>query len=297
MHVVGVTWKPTRDGQFRFGLTVWNNKSERPDFAEIPLGKRVSWTVLGPKQCIGFNNDRGRLERCPERSTVSKSVTRCGPCSAMDMYDICVWCNGSTCNAGEERRGSCLSTDYVIYLAVFGENSLKVGVSSKRRVMTRWVEQGADYAAIIAETKGGLAARRLESSLGRSSNVTKSMRASSKALQLLTRASVDEAQEKVSSFVSSTRLLDESGMGPVHDLSGHYGLDTLDSEPQQWYRRSDPIDGRKILGDVVGMKGSLLVTKIDSVFTVHNLKQLLGFTIDSTQPVEVVTQSGLEDFF
>jgi hypothetical protein len=52
----------------------------------------------------------------------------------------------------------------------------------------------------------------------------------------------------------------------------------------------------QLLGDVVGMKGSLLVTRIGSAFTVADLKQLVGYMVLPDSPVKMVTQSGLLDY-
>ncbi|MHA2003273.1 MAG: hypothetical protein ACW960_04115 [Candidatus Thorarchaeota archaeon] len=46
----------------------------------------------------------------------------------------------------------------------------------------------------------------------------------------------------------------------------------------------------------MGMKGSLLVTRIGSAFTVANLTDLIGYELDDTSDVKVVSQTGLLDF-
>jgi hypothetical protein len=71
----------------------------------------------------------------------------------------------------------------------------------------------------------------------------------------------------------------------------------LKSQPAIWRKRSQPIDGRTIVGTVEGMKGSLMVTSIDSSLLVVDLKQLVGYQINQDSDISMMTQTGLVDFF
>jgi len=210
--------------------------------------------------------------------------------------DPCIRCTGRICNASEERRTRCEETDYVVYLAVFNDQTLKVGVSTARRVKTRWVEQGADFATVLAEIQGGKAARKLEDMIGRRRGATKQVRSKRKIASLMEQLDFDRAEELAKGFSSSLlEMLPETEV-QLEDLSMHYNLNSLNARPLQWRKRSDPMDGMQLLGDVVGMKGSLLVTRIGSAFTVADLKQLVGYTVHPDSPVKMVTQSGLLDY-
>ncbi len=296
MHVTSVTWRPTENDAFEQGVLSWTGSEETPKFTRLFTGEKLSWTITGPRMCIGSRNEAGRLVPCPEHIVSRPRQVRCGPCAAVDSMDPCIRCTGIRCNASEERRTRCEETDYVLYLAVFNDQTLKVGVSTARRVKTRWVEQGADFATVLAEIQGGRAARRLEDLVGRRRGATKQVRSKRKIASLTEQLDYSVAEELAKRFSSSlVEVLPEHEV-QLEDLSMHYNLDSLNARPLPWRKRSEPMDGMQLLGDVVGMKGSLLVTRIGSAFTVADLKQLVGYTVHPDLPVKIVTQSGLLDY-
>lgn len=147
MQLAGVTWRERPDGRFDRGLEVWTEEQDALLFLPVNQNDRISWTFTGPRSCVGFRDADGVPVRCPERSALRRGMTKCGPCNALDLTTQCVRCDGSVCRAEPERRKQCNDTDYVVYLALFGSNTVKVGVSSSARAKTRWAEQGADYGA------------------------------------------------------------------------------------------------------------------------------------------------------
>jgi hypothetical protein len=173
---------------------------------------------------------------------------------------------------------------------------LKIGVSSKSRVVTRWVEQGADFGVIIGIVQGGLKARQIERRLGTSPDVKKQVRAERKAMHLLTPIGVERAQDIVQGFLSTVNEEEIKPEVSLQDLSNHYNIGSLNAEPQRWRPGRTSIEGLQMVGQVVGMKGSLLVTRIGSAFTVANLTDLIGYELDDTSDVKVVSQTGLLDF-
>jgi hypothetical protein len=214
----------------------------------------------------------------------------------MDEMDSCIRCDGSYCNASDERKERCFTTQYAVYLAVFNDSTLKIGVSSKSRVVTRWVEQGADYGGVIGIIEGGLKARQIERKLGARSDVKKQVRAERKAMHLLKPINQESAQEIAQAFLDTVEEKEIDAEITLQDLSNHYHIDSLNAEPQRWRSGRTPIDGLQMGGQVVGMKGSLLVTRIGSAFTVANLSELIGYSIDDTSEVRITAQTGLLDF-
>jgi len=297
MQVAEITWVQKSDVQFDAGLTVWRGEDLVPAFLPLPPKKQLSWTLHGPKRCIGSITTSGRLERCPENSVILGTGQKCGPCQAGDIADPCIRCDGRRCDALEARKLQCDATTYVIYAVIFNDQTLKVGVSSKGRALNRWVEQGADYAGVLREVEGGRTARRVEDRIGRLQGITKQVRSERKTQALLDKLDITEARLLLASFMEGTNHLELNSKVELSDLSSHYTLKDLDSQPTAWRKRSEPIDGKVIVGEIVGMKGSLMVTRIDSTLTVVDLKQIIGYTIDLVSDITLVTQTGLMDFF
>lgn len=297
MHVVEVTWKRKDSTHFDSGLTVWRGEDNEPAFLPLSPGKYLSWSIIGPKRCIGSVNASGKLERCPERTVVLGSGLKCGPCQAVDITDPCIRCDGRRCDAVEVRRLQCDATTYVIYAVIFNDQTLKVGVSSQGRALTRWVEQGADYAAVLRVIEGGRKARRIEDRIGKLQGITKQVRSERKARALQKQLPVDDAQALLDDFVNRAEHFDLDSDIRLQDLSVYYSLGELDSAPALWRKRSDPVVGRAIVGKSLGMKGSLIVTQVGSSNTVIDLRQIIGYSIDMDSDITLVTQTGLSDFF
>jgi len=199
--------------------------------------------------------------------------------------------------ASEARKTQCDVSEYSVYVVMFNDATVKVGVSSRKRVRLRWIEQGADYGGIIKTVAGGRKARRFEDRLGKRSNITKVVRGERKIRSLQDILDIEVAQSIIDDFLVGIESIELGTHVELEDLSKYYSLSPLSITPTPWRKRSDPIDQRPLVGDVVGMKGSLLVTSIGSSYTVADLKQVIGYSLDSDVDITMVTQSGLMDFF
>ena len=297
MQIADVIWNYTDNSHFEPGLRIWREGDTSPSFLPLPRGKDLSWMIRGPKRCIGSIDESGKLSPCPENAVVFGSAQKCGPCSAVDIMDPCIRCDGRRCDAVDARRLQCEQTDYVVYAAIFNDKTLKVGVSSKGRALTRWVEQGADYAGVLRNINGGRNARRVEDRIGKLKGVTKQVRSERKTRALLDNLALSEAEEIVEDFISKSNHLKLDKAVKLQDLSKFYSLPRLDTTPTPWRKRSDPINGRAIVGEIIGLKGSLMVTVLQSSLTVVDLRQLIGYSIDQDSDITLVTQTGLMDFF
>ncbi|MFW9812715.1 MAG: DUF2797 domain-containing protein [Candidatus Thorarchaeota archaeon] len=296
MQVMGISWKAQDDGSFLSGLRVWND-SDTPEFIPVVPGEKVSWVFRGPRRCIGSVDSSLQSVRCPEDSVIlQRGTLRCGPCSAMDFVDPCIRCDGRNCMASSERRAQCDGTDYAIYLVVFNDETLKIGVSSEKRVRTRWVEQGADYGGTLRLVEGGIDARRIEDRLGKNPKAAKQVRGERKIRGLLDKIEIDNAQSIVEDFLLEIEDGELGNTVELEDLSKYYSLSSVDTQPNPWKSRTAKIDDSPLLGEVVGMKGSLLVTSLGSSYTVIDLKQVIGYSLDYDEDITMVTQSGLMDF-
>lgn len=297
MQILGVTWRLQDDGTFESGLRVWKD-NDSPEFIPIIPEDDLSWVFRGPRRCIGSIDSTLKSIRCPEDSIIlQRGTTRCGPCSAMDFVDPCIRCDGRACLATIDRRVQCDTTKYVVYLVVFNDETLKIGVSSEKRARTRWVEQGADFGGILHLVQGGINARRIEDRLGKNSKVTKQVRGERKIRGLLSKLDLDAAQSIVEDFILEVKSDEIGNHVELEDLSSCYSLADVDTQPYPWKSKTEPIDDKPLVGKVVGMKGSLLVTSLSSTYTVIDLKRVIGYSLDYDGDITLVTQTGLMDFF
>ncbi|MHA1246310.1 MAG: DUF2797 domain-containing protein [Candidatus Thorarchaeota archaeon] len=295
VHLITHTWRPAGHS-FDHGFTVWKSDNSDTEFIPLNWGDSIAWSINGPRKCIGYRGPR-RRHPCPENRVIVGGGVQCGPCVASDYYAECVRCNGSYCKATPERREECRRATYAVYIAVFSDRSVKVGVSAKGRVKTRWLEQGADYAGVLLEVEDGMRARQIESSVGRSTNATVMMSGTRKAQALVSILDRSEAEALVANTFSG---LDAHGISPdeivLEDLSEYYAPRRIDTQPLPWRKRGQQIDDLSIIGQVAAMKGSILVTKNGAAYQYIDLKTLRGFRIIEDSANSVVMQSGLLDF-
>ena len=297
MQIIDVAWNAVNEETYESGLRVWREGTDDLEFLPIPPGKHLNWSFTGPKRCVGNIDASGKLVKCPEDALILRGGNRCGPCSAVDFYDPCIRCDGRTCTATEARKIQCDNSDYVVYVVVFNDATLKVGVSSKGRYRLRWIEQGADFGGVLETITGGRIARRREDRIGKRPNVTKVVRGERKIKSLQDSLELDAAQAIVDDFIVGIESIELGTKVQLEDLSKYYSLPVLETKPTPWRKRSEPIDRKPLVGDVVGMKGSLLVTSIGGSFIVTDIKQVIGYSLESDGDITMVTQSGLMDFF
>ncbi|MHA1770199.1 MAG: DUF2797 domain-containing protein [Candidatus Thorarchaeota archaeon] len=297
LHIISPTWRETSQG-FVHGLTGRSLNTDQSEFYELTRGEQIKWTITGPRRCIGFRGSDGLFHQCPEKAIIQGGGTQCGPCSGMDYLSECIRCNGSVCNATPQRREHCKNTDYVVYIVVFAGGRVKVGVSTKGRYRTRWVEQGADFAGIIKNVRDGKIARQIESKIGTLQSVSMVVSRRKKADALSKRIEYTEAKRLTNAVLSKIppNLIDDHNV-ELEDLSRYYLIEELDSEPHPWRSQSRRIDNLSIVGEIVGMKGSFLITRNGTAFQYIDLKGIIGYTLTPDTTAHVTTQAGLLDFF
>ncbi|MEV8098425.1 DUF2797 domain-containing protein [Kitasatospora sp. NPDC085879] len=131
----GLHWQ---DGRPVLGAVLAGRRHERV----VAAGTEVSWRLRGPRYCSGpwlaGETDR---RPCPHRAEIEPSggAVLCVPCQAVD-------------------RGLALARDrilddgrtYLLYLAWFGGDLAKVGLTAEQRGHARLQEQGAPVFTVVA---------------------------------------------------------------------------------------------------------------------------------------------------
>ncbi|MEV6208474.1 DUF2797 domain-containing protein [Kitasatospora sp. NPDC051914] len=131
----GLDW---RDGQAVLGAVRSGRRHERV----VAAGTAVSWRLHGPRYCSGpWLAGEADRRPCPHRAEIEPSTgaVLCVPCQAVD-------------------RGLALARDrilddgrtYLLYLAWFGGDLAKVGLTAEQRGRARLLEQGAPVFTVVA---------------------------------------------------------------------------------------------------------------------------------------------------
>lgn len=152
------------DFRWRDDLVPVFQVAENGIFSELPVVRNTPFFLTvaeNPQKCTG-SLVKGEYSACPTHEIGTK---KCETCKRADDYFPCQFCNGFNCSQFRTEKIENCDAEHAVYLALFTEDLVKVGVSRLSRGMTRQVEQGSHFTRIFAEGLSGVAARRLEKTL------------------------------------------------------------------------------------------------------------------------------------
>jgi hypothetical protein len=276
------------------------------DYRRISLepGSEFAFRVLDGRFCIGYTGlsskggghlDAWREQRpCPNGAEVERRV-RCRDCSSMDVMRACLRCNGTLCSAPPDVRRACEASTAHVYLASFGDGRVKAGVSRGRRVLKRWVEQGADVALRVL-VGDGMEVRRFESKIQRDLGALNHVSSSLKIDPVRRKADVDAAVALLEEF--KERVHDHFPEENHYNEEPQvilplYGLPDIDKRPLQLRVR----EGLEASGAVLGAKGPVLFMEMNGLPYSLRLNRLRGRRIETQGIAPTSSQAGLDRFF
>lgn len=206
------------------------------------LGKKEDIAFSEHRACIGFRSPEG-YQQCANGAI---NIRQCPSCSFRDMakaYTVGDF-SGYPKLYEEAKR-----EEYCLYLAGFGQDIVKCGVTRKERFEERMREQGADFGCIVAQFTGPDQVYGAEESLQSRFSLANSVRLAQKIRRL-----VFDRQAAREHFSSTLEMVRSSGVLPdftpnIIDLSPHYP------------RLHSPQATDSVLGEILGAKGEILLFK------------------------------------
>jgi hypothetical protein len=196
---------------------------------------------LGDRHCAGVVTDDGHRP-CDDSAAPY--------CPAHTSTWVCARCTG-TCLKAEM---DCFD-DHAVYLAAFAPATFKVGVTKRRRLETRFREQGADRGAHLRTVENGRIAREIEAEL---------------AEELSDRVRVPTKLDGLGRSVDEGAWADLlSGFDPLDTFAFDYGLALADR----------PVAETVASGRVRGTKGRLLVVDHGGSTYAVDLRDLVGYEV------------------
>ncbi|MCD6383950.1 MAG: DUF2797 domain-containing protein [Thermoplasmata archaeon] len=225
------------------------------------VGDLWNYTVSKERWCVGRLGEE--YHPCPLKSVV-KSFHQCPVCrKAVGKPPV-----SEVFNPDNECRDEFCDEPHVVYLAFYGEK-MKVGMTPGRRLLKRAVEQGADAVGVLLNLDNRPEARQEEKRISREFHIPEALSARD-ILRALTRGldrGVVEGRYK--------RILEALGEQDREVIFlDRYPLRKLSSTPSLWRMR-------KIIGEVVGIKGRYLMINMAGPKAI-NLKNLLGRVLKPT---------------
>ena len=120
------------------------------------LGKNISLRFTGNKFCINCQQSAKKLFNQGYCYKCFISLAECDLCILKP--ELCHYRKG-TCRDPKWGEGNCLQ-NHIVYLA--NTSGLKIGITRKKQIPTRWIDQGATEALPLAEVPERLVAGQFE---------------------------------------------------------------------------------------------------------------------------------------
>ena len=241
---------------------------------------------IGPQRCVGWLQGRSAMP-CPDEA-IPESGKRCAACDQRDGFRPCMICDGFRCPPLQPTIQRSCEQDHALYLACFGDRTIKVGTASAPRRDARLIEQGPLAAARIALGPGPRI-KQMEHILSTTTSLVEGMRRSRKLTLLKSPMSVQDAKELIGvAHNEATTALRDQYRSLLHPL------DFVTPPPLAVRTRKElgietelgVHEGRLVAGQIVGAVGHVLVLQDGGRFFV-DLGELKGRLIDPDPPADV----------
>jgi len=222
------------------------------------IGKRVM-NFSSLKACTGYGARDGQLT-CMNRAINTRQCPTCAYLDKSRAFTV------GDFSLYPELYEECKKQEYSIYVAGFGQDIKKCGITRRERLLERWVEQGADFAAEIGVFLGPDEVYSVEESVQSHFGLTNAVRADSK----MRRLEFDYAKAKLGfeqmleDIVESGLLCENAGEMKVREMREYY--------PEM--RGAAPAD--EINGEIMGSKGQILLYEKGGRKFAVNMREKIG---------------------
>jgi hypothetical protein len=244
------------------------------------LDGRVCFRILPGRHCTGRYD--GEAVPCPDKAPATRGAS-CDACSARDAFRPCMTCDGFRCPRLSAEILTYCRQQHHLYLACFGDTTIKVGTASHPRRDQRIIEQGPLAAARIAAAAGPTI-KQMEHLLVEA-GFSETMRRARKTALFSGTMTAEEAMALVQTAAARVQdALPQSYHAHLHPP------EPVDQPPLARNSRGLPLnelkveDDRVIEGEVAGAVGHLLfVRDADGCFAL-DLGELKGRWIEWDPP-------------
>ena len=272
MQIVGFKWK--NDNGWKPNILI-----EKDGIKFFELFDSYISLKVGERFCIGYFLN-SKKNKCPKNEKLIKG-TICDSCKELDHYYKCIQCVGECIN--EKNRESCKQTTFYMYFTTFG-SLLKIGISQEHRFFERMIEQGAELGVKFSRIKDGKEARLLEQSIKKLLYCEDRIYGDIKEKNIF-----GDPNTVVLKIREALKNIKEHGYGTIgteiYDFRRYYRLDNIGKD----ITSLDVYPGSVIEGEVVAVKGNIIILKKGHVFYSVNSHKLISREISdfSIKPIKL----------
>lgn len=245
-------------------------------FTDIePLGKVLTLRFdVTQRFCVGWRDiTTGERFSCPDHHPVESKYEQCPACQNRTGFNPAFYHATSVSEQQEARN----QEPHILYLARFGNNTLKVGISHAKRGNSRLLEQGARDALILETFPSAHIARQYEAKIAALPDIAETLQLRKK-IALLTE--IYNHTEGGSELLATRQRIEET-LGAKFSKNNPIALDPL-YFPNGLPHLSESFDCSKqniISGKVIGMLGSLLFCDYNDTSVFLPLKKYVGYNV------------------
>jgi len=243
---------------------VWHDLAALPTVARVASPSIVgfSWSRLRSRFCTGRYDLRTfAATPCPLQARLPvDGPTQCEACLRASGFTPTFYLVEKTLLSQAQQAYN--AEPHEVYIAAFGNGLLKVGISSSRRLLSRWIEQGALFARSVGRFSDAYEARSGEALLHRELGIPETLAQSAKTRALsngVDAAALSKELEGIA--VQAAQMLSFKYSGPEVDLWNYFVLDRLAVVDLRGMVSVEGARPLKFGGEAVALIGRLLIAR------------------------------------
>lgn len=262
------------------------------------IGNHINIINTNIKKCKGYY-DLQKREYIPCQNfskDFDNSIHQCEDCRKLSCFDKCIGCDGFECRTSNDISKIFCNQKHIVYLALFGNDRIKVGTAAEYRKYSRILDQGAVASVFIAETPTGKIARLIEHKISKL-GYTLQVQSNYKINNLVIQKNKDEIKEflekeyekiKTQLSIDLTKFFIKPEINYCEKMNEINKKCLLKESPQlSLFNDKDFVENYKInldysiiCGNIINVVGSILIIEKDNIMNLYDLKRLEGYIIE-----------------
>lgn len=230
------------------------------------------------RYCTGWHDLRtGEVFICPTQATIGSKYEQCNACQARTGFNPAFYNTDNISRQQIERN----LQPHALYLAHFGDDLIKVGISHHKRRVIRLLEQGARSAYILGTFPTAHLAREYEARIAALPSIVETVQLRKKITLLKKGYDQTAAEEQL----TAKKDFIEKTLGEPFKEAQLVSFDEVyfpGATPPDLEGAIDLSSQRQISGTITGMMGSLLFCKFQNETVFLPLKNLTGYMFSFT---------------
>lgn len=251
------------------------NNGNAVESSTVQIGDKVSYEFRVDKTfCVGWRDITHNISYvCPESSIGQAECRRCQISTGFNP----AFYNSNSVSAAQVQRN--LEPHY-LYLADYGSDKVKVGISHHARFLARLLEQGARSAIIAERFPTANVARQYEKLISNLPDFCESFRSDTKLKLLRQPYDFDGSKSRLNYAIHLIdRILSlDIDKTEIIDLSSYYGdLSAVSADTQLLLPGNDT---QLIIGTIIAIVGTFIVLSHKDKLYITNMKYYVGKKFD-----------------